>query len=42
MQKLSTAAAVPAAEKFTEKLRNFVNLHFITYNIKKYIFFIEI
>ncbi len=35
MQKLSTAAAIPTAEKLTEKRKKFVNLHFFTYNIKK-------
>jgi hypothetical protein len=35
MQKLSTAAAVAAAKKMLKKRRNFVNLLFYTYNIKK-------
>jgi hypothetical protein len=35
MQKLSTADAIPAAVKLSEKRRNFVNELFYTYNIRK-------
>ncbi len=34
MQKLSTAAAVAAAEKLTEKCKNFVNLLFLPITLK--------
>jgi hypothetical protein len=35
MQKLSTAAAIAATEKLSEKQRNFVNQLFYTFNVEK-------